>query len=311
VVLLFNVMNFKLGFGRATAHHGELFQGQVEDEYGRLRRCLVSLPCNRLYSEAVFSPDISGTLVVCPDSKEKTRRVAELTRAYFGLGHIGGRIVTTSNIIEGKGYGSSTADCVATVRAIADALHCSLTPQETAQLVVDAETASDNIMFAHAVLFAQREGIVLEDFEQSIPALEVIGIDTDRHGIVDTLAYPPAEYDWQEIQTFRVLLGALRRAIRAQDKSLLGRVATASARVNERFLRKYLFDEILELSNRIGTLGIAVAHSGTVLSILLDPDDESVEHKVDILMLELDTLGFRDLFRFRTDCMQPRVSASV
>jgi uncharacterized protein involved in propanediol utilization len=85
-----------------------------------------------------------------------------------------------------------------------------------------------------------------------------------------------------------------------QDIKLLGRVATASATINQEFLPKPLFPEIRTLADRAGALGVAVAHSGTVLSILLDPDDEILECKVDQLRAGLNQLGITQILRFRT-----------
>jgi uncharacterized protein involved in propanediol utilization len=284
----------------ATAHYGELMQGQVEDASGRYRRCLVSLPCGQLYSEVTFTPDGTRNLTVEPGHKQKARRAVELTLEYLGAGELGGLISIASNIVEGKGYGSSTTDCVAAARAAAAALESSLPEEELAGLVVQAETASDNTMFSRAVLFAQREGAVLEDYFVPLPNLEVLGIDTDTNGVVNTLNNPPAVYCWDEIQCFQTLVGALRRAIHRRDLNLLGRIATASATINERFLPKPCFSEIAALAEQAGALGVAAAHSGTVLSILLDPNDPCLDFKIDKLETWLEKLGVPQVFRFST-----------
>src|SRR5437764_14666286 len=51
------------GKGRSIAQHGELFQGQIEDENSNLHRCLLSLPCKAMYSQATFHPDTSSSLL--------------------------------------------------------------------------------------------------------------------------------------------------------------------------------------------------------------------------------------------------------
>ena len=82
-------------------------------------------------------------------------------------------------------------------------------PAEVARIVVEAEAASDNVMFPTPVLFAQREGVVLEDFRRPLPPIEVVGIDTQRDGSVDTLDFPPAQYTSAEVEVFTALLGAI------------------------------------------------------------------------------------------------------
>lgn len=287
-----------VGEGHCIGHYGELFQGQIEDERGRPHRCLVSLPCHRLYSQVSFRPSMSGVLDVHPAHKVKARRAVELALASSGFGGVGGTIRIHSNIEEGKGCGSSTSDCVAAIRAVASAMGLYITAGEIAALVVEAETASDNVMFHNSVLFAQREGRVLEDYGQPLPALAVLGIDTG--GAVDTLDYPPAEYQWRDRQRFLTFAGALRRGIRMDDKELLGRVALASAECNECALPKPFFWEMRDAALAAGALGLSVAHSGTVASALFHPLDPCLERRMGALMNTLDSLGLGGFFRFST-----------
>lgn len=291
----------RTGRGRSIAQHGELFQGQIE-EIGadHRRRCLLSLPCKALYSEAIFDADTSGALTIAPVHKNKAKKVMELTREHLGAAWLGGSVRITSTVPEAKGYGSSTADCIAAAISVADAIGRRLREDELARLVVQAEVASDNFMFEHAVLFAHREGVVLENYARHVPALEVLGIDTAEDCHVATLEYPPAAYSWRQRQSFCTLTGGLRRAICKHDVRLLGRVATASACINEQFLPKRMFKDITRIMEYVGALGIAVAHSGTVMSILFDPCDETVENKIGEALSYLSELGVSKVLRFQT-----------
>jgi uncharacterized protein involved in propanediol utilization len=194
--------------------------------------------------------------------------------------------------------GSSTADCTAAVWAVANALQRPLTSHETAKLVVRAEIASGNTMFERAVLFAHREGRVLEHYMQPLPRMVALGVDTDREQIVETLRFPPAVYSTSEIEKFKVLTAALRRAIDAQDVRLLGRVSTASAEINQKFLPKPLFNEIREISRELNALGVAVAHSGTVMAMLFDFEDPGLDAKTGVAAEMLSGIGFTDVLKF-------------
>jgi len=293
-------MTPRAGKGRSIAQHGELFQGQIEDTASRRRRCLLSLPCKALYSEATFLPDFTGIVTVDPVHKTKAKKVVKLTLEYLNASEVGGMITLHSTVPEAKGYGSSTADCVAAAISAADAIERSLSQKELARLVVQAELASDNIMFQHAVLFAHREGVVLEDYAQHVPKLEVVGFDTAQDEHVDTLDYPPAVYSWRQIESFRMLTGALRRAVQREDLRLLGRVATASASINECFLPKPKFKEIRRIADNEGALGLSVAHSGTVLGVLFDPKDGQLERRIEQLHGGLSRLGISNFLRFQT-----------
>jgi uncharacterized protein involved in propanediol utilization len=290
----------RVGAGTSIAQHGELFQGQIEDDNNKARRCLISLPCTEMYSQVVFDPDKSGYLRVSPGYKEKAKKTVEVTLAYLNAEGIGGLITIESTVPEAKGCGSSTADCVAAAIASADAVGHRLREEELGKLVVTAEVASDNFMFHNAVLFAHREGIVLEDYARRLPKIQVLGFDTAIDNYVNTLEHPPAEYSWRQRQSFHALIGAARRAIRTNDIELLGRVATASACINQEFLPKPMFHDIQQIVRHAGALGMAVAHSGTVLSILLDPDDPFLDVKVDELRNNLGTLGVSAVLLFHT-----------
>jgi uncharacterized protein involved in propanediol utilization len=288
------------GSGASAAHFGEVFQGQLEDWMGHRRRCLLSLPCPAFTAAARYVPDGTDTIEVRPRHKVRARRAVEVMLGYLEVQRGGGLLTLDSNVPEGKGNGSSTSDCVAALRAAADAFGIQLGDQTVARLAVQAECASDNTMFAGPVLFAQREGVVLEDYGRPFPALEVVGFDTEEAREIDTLSYPPAPYLPRQLQTFELLRGALRRALRTNDLPLLGEVATASARVNQEFLPKPCFAELLRIVRQSGALGVAVAHSGTVAAILVDPREAQIERQLALILAELEVLRFPVLARFRT-----------
>jgi uncharacterized protein involved in propanediol utilization len=288
------------GFGASAAQHGEILQGQVRSSDNRLHRFLVSLPCTPLQSWVTFTPVPAARLSVVPSHKSKVIRVIELTLRRFGRTHQGGRILVESNIAESKGYGSSTADCVAAVRAAAHACRSRLREQEVAELVVEAEIASDNFMFRRPVLFAHREAMILEELGPCLPRLEVLGIDTDARGLVNTLEFSPAAYDRSQVEFFQSLVSTLRQAVQTGNGALLGRVATASAIMNQEYLPKPMFAEIRAIADHAEAFGVAVAHSGTVMSILLNPCDPRLEATISSIRKDLAQLGISDVLRFTT-----------
>lgn len=62
---------------------------------------------------------------------------------------------------------------------------------------------------------------------------------------------------------------------------MLGRVATASARINERFLPKPRLTEIEAIGDRFGAIGVQVAHSGTVVGLMFDGRDPGASANID------------------------------
>jgi uncharacterized protein involved in propanediol utilization len=266
---------FGVGVGHACAHHGELLQGMFTDRTGQLRRALVTLPQPDQGSRAVFHPSERHWGIVGTPELIKVRRAALLLLREFATHPSpakGGQIEITSDVPRGIGMGSSTADVTATIRAVADYYGVTLSREEEGRLAVLAECASDSIMIDdRVVLFAHRDGEVLETFGHRLPSMIVIGCDTEPGTRVDTLAFTPADYDDREVGAFQALRGALRRAIATGDVSLLGKVATASARINQRYLPKPWLDKLLDLCRAHGGCGVQVAHSGTVAGLIFDP----------------------------------------
>lgn len=269
------------GVGTAIAHHGELLQGVFDAGGGRVRRALVTMPLPGRGSRAVFYPSQSHWGVLAEPGLIKARRAAIATLrelASHPSPAKGGRVEITSNVPHGIGMGSSTSDVTATIRAVADSHGISLASEEVGKLAVFAEVASDSVMIDdRVVLFAQRDAVVLETFGHRLPPMIVVGCDTRPGQAVETLSFPPADYSDRELAEFGVLRAALRRAIAVDDVALLGRVATASARINQRYLPKPGLEELIELCLRHRGAGVQIAHSGTVAGLIFDARQPGID----------------------------------
>jgi uncharacterized protein involved in propanediol utilization len=263
------------GVGFAPGHHGEILQG-VFQHAGRLRRALVTLPNPEVGSRAIFHPGTAPGVIGSEPGLAKVRRAAALAMTAFaapGSPAVGGYVEIDSTIPRGVGMGSSTADVTATIRAIAHYHRASPTAEDIGALAVRVEQASDSTMIDdRVVLFGHRDGVVIETLGVRLPPMIVVGCvaDPDRGG-VDTLTLPQAAYGGTEIAWLRALRDELRLAVRTRDVARLGRVATASARLNQRRLPKPAFDFLLDLARRCGACGVQVAHSGTVAGVIFDP----------------------------------------
>lgn len=282
-----------MGIGYASAHHGELLQGVFEDN-GHWRRALVTLPLPDWGSRAVFVPGHHDDVVGLPGlAKSRRAAVLVLRELRQRMATVpGGRLEIISNVPRGVGMGSSTSDVTATIRAVADQHGLSMSGEEVGRLAVQAESASDSIMFDdQVVLFAHRDGMVLESFGHRLPPVMVVGANTDPGVSVDTLCYPPAEYHDDELACFRVLRAGLRRAIATADVALLGQVATASARINQRYLPKPSLPELVELCRRLGGTGVQVAHSGTVAGLIFDAREPGIADSVAECKAGIEALG--------------------
>lgn len=258
----------RTGTGECGAHHGELLQGWFADSSGAVRPGLLTLPLPGCAVRAVFTPGDGGITVTPPD-RVKARRAARL--AADAVGAPGGHLVLDGAVPTGLGMGSSTADVVATVRAVADAYDVVPSPRTVARLAVAAEAASDPLMFdGRPRLFAHRDGDVLEELGDALPPMRVLGCLLGHGRPVDTPSVRPPFPAPEDVRAYAALRAQLRRAVATDDVELLGRVATRSAR---RARPGPELDVLDEVAARSGAVGVQIAHSGNVAGLLFDARD--------------------------------------
>jgi uncharacterized protein involved in propanediol utilization len=296
-----------VGTGRSSGHHGELLQGRFDMRDG-VHCGLVTLPCALFWTNATVTlrPG-NGRTVVAPRWKVKAARAAMLTLAALQLPHVDVQVRIESNIPAGRGFGSSTADVVATVRAVMDAACGPQPPAVIARIAVEAETASDPLMIDRVVLFDQRTGRILKELGPSLPAITAIGFATsDRTSQgVDTLSHPPANYSSAEIDEFRRLSEDVSRAVSDSDPGLLGRVSTESAWINQRYLPISRLQSIQGVADLTGSVGVQVAHSGDVAALLFSSGDAAVNERISEAASRLSELGINRTWRFNTNDERP------
>ena len=273
------------GVGRCFGTFGELLQGTLPD---RGRGFQVTLPISR-YSTASFTLSSGCREVrVHPPEKEKSRRLAEKLVRILAPGH-GGTLCIRSELPTGKGCASSSADMVATARAVQSALGAAVSRDFLAREMVSIEP-SDGVMYPGIVSFYHREGR-LRSFLGCLPPLTIIGLD--EGGQVDTVEFNErlgssgrarrAEYEG--------LLTGMERAIVRGDLRTVGEISTRSAILNQGLLPKASLEPLLEMSRRYGALGVVAAHSGTHLGLLFGPGPASSPEASSSIAAELSRYG--------------------
>lgn len=279
------------GIGSAYSHHGELLQGVFSDQQGRLCHGLVTMPVRQKGSDVNFSHDrFLNELEVFPRHKTKALTAAKLTLDYFGISN-SGQLYVDTYVEEGAGLGSSTADIVATCYAIANTFSLPISEQQIAKIAVMAECASDPLMFRNEVmLYAQREGRIIETLGSQLPSFGLISFSLGNP--IATCNYSP-KYSKDDIADFSYLLSLLRRAVDSSDVRLLGQVGVLSAQINQRFLPKLYFDEILNIVKINQLPGLQIAHSGNRVGILFSLNDSDKAARIIDTKNRLLHLGIR------------------
>ncbi|MEU4798827.1 kinase [Streptomyces sp. NPDC023327] len=266
------------GVGTAFGTFGELLQGVLPEEDGDF---LVTLPVARWTMATFRRESPSGELEVWPRHKTKALRlaqmIAELAPVRARSAH-GGSLTLDSVIPEGKGLASSSADLVATARAVGRALGVALPPARIERLLSRIEP-TDGVLYPAIVAFHHRS-VRLRAVLGSLPAMAVVGVD--EGGSVDTVDFNriPKPFTPADRRAYADLLARLSDAVRGRDLAQVGRIATRSALMNQRLRHKALLDPMRAICREVGGLGVAVGHSGTTLGILLDATDPAYTRRV-------------------------------
>lgn len=243
---------------------GELVQGTIEGV-----DFLVSCPID-LYTEVTVTLNGEDELL-SNANKVKSLLAAKKIQSLFGLSE-GGLLQVKSQLPESKGMASSTADIAAACWAMAEACGREISSLDVAKTALAIEP-SDGVMFSGIALFDHRRGSRLKILG-SAPPLGVLVFDLG--GQIDTVDFN-ARKDLRLLNQakegkVRAALDLVIQGIKEQNGQLLAQGSTLSALAHQSILSKPNLEEILDEVLKLGAWGINIAHSGTVIGVLFDPD---------------------------------------
>lgn len=267
---------------------GELVQGMSDginflitcpvNQFSRATATLYAGPDNPADTDADGADaaiSVSGPPVFGIDHLPKTRQAVAIALSEIerraGIAGLSAALSVSSPIPVGKGMGSSSADIAAAVSAVSAAAGIALPPEVIARIALAVEP-TDGVMFPGIAMFDHRQGRIAESLGPP-PPLEVIAVD--RGGQVDTLAFNAVDRtaQWASVadQT-AAALDLVREGIRRSDPELIGRGATISAQAGHPPDAGPWVERAIALAQEIGSaaVGVNVAHSGTIVGILLD-----------------------------------------
>jgi len=280
------------GVSTAFGTFGELLQGVLPERHGDF---LVTLPIARWTTATFRSRPGSGEIAVHPPHKWKARRLAAMILESAGV-RDGGELTIDSNLPEGKGLASSSADLIATARAVANALDLRIATESIERFLARVEP-TDGVLYPGIVAFDHRR-VRLRARLGSLPSLTVVGVD--EGGTVDTMEFNriPKPFSAADRREYARLLSRMAAAVAARDLAAVGEVATRSAELNQVLRPKRMLDAVLGIRREAGALGVVAAHSGTVLGVLLDPADPGYVDRITATVRACSALaGGASLFR--------------
>jgi len=252
---------------KTPASIGELIQGKIKG-----KEMLVSCPIN-IYSivEAEVCKGSASDL-----RNEKVYKAVEFfLKDYkiksYELSDI--KISINSHIPRGKGMASSTADISGTLYALSKLLSVPLKEEEIAAIAVKVEP-TDSTIFSNLTLLDHLQGSFMERIAPVLPIefLLLEGKDT-----IDTLKFRKETNHIKLTCDLDKHYERLKEAIIYKDISLLGKICTESAFLNQKILYKPYLEELLNIVMDCGGAGLNIAHSGSVCGVIIRKETDRVK----------------------------------
>ena len=255
---------------------GELFQCVVGEE-----ECLLSYNIDRRVK--LTCQDGGDEVSVSLGSK------MEKCRDFLGISTEVKVIAYQGELPIGKGYSSSTADIVSYLYALTSSQGFSYSPRELTQLAVEIE-ASDSVAFENWTVINPLTGKILHQTAWK-PELYVYILEPETYlstEDIDRMVVSPA-YPYQESSK---LFDLYQTACREKSLQKLGLLATKSARLNNQRLPKPYLEEIIQLAIDYGSIGVNVAHSGTIVGILFTKEALSQVEELELALSSSDISNY-------------------
>lgn len=256
-------------------HFGEIVQGPCRGYTNDM--LVVSMPCRKLYVQAVYTPHMHPFTT---NAGEKVHRLAQIQ------GITQGHIQITTTTPSGFGYGRSTMDVLASVRALNIYANNTMISAHEASLVLKAEGASDPLMYPlkRLPVFAPRTGKHY-GYIGAMPACTLIGGHVPDLQ-VNTLAY--TDNDWPDVgDLYARLLGASPEP----DLVTVADVATCSAQRGQAVVYNPCLDDMIRYVRPLGALGVVRAHTGSAIGWIFPPAAVLSSRQTAIAVQILQTVG--------------------
>ena len=175
-----------------------------------------------------------------------------------------------SNIPIGKGMASSTADIGATIKATLSILNKKLNDEEISLIASEIEPTDSIILYKNSI-FNPINGSV-KKYLSSFDNGRVIILEPKE--ILETkIIRSNPNYLNIKLENKSIIkksFNLLEKGLTNNDLKLIGEACTLSSLANENIHKKPYLNEIIEISQNMNAYGVNIAHSGTVIGILID-----------------------------------------
>lgn len=210
----------------------------------------------------------------------KSRKAIENVFEYFGFKSEESRYISIdikSEIPIGKGMASSTADIGATIKATLELIGKNLSENEISILATGIEP-TDSIYIKENTIFNPLDATVMKTLG-NLETGKVLILEPNE-ALNTKLIRREANYRELKLNNKNLIKEAfnlLEEGINKQDLKIIGQACNISSLANENIHKKEYLKDIMRISNRYGACGVNIAHSGTVVGILLESDMDEVK----------------------------------
>lgn len=255
-------------FGICPASCGELIQGQLEHKE------FLSSYCVGLYSKA--------TIKECTSHKplhhiypKATKAMAEVFKNFGqekSLDKISLEIM--SNIPRSKGMASSSADIGAVIGACSSYLGVYMDPQTASEMAAEIEP-TDSIFFHDLVVMDPLKGKLIKSLRMPQNLKTIILEPPAKVNTLDTRKNPEyRNFKKDNISHYKQILKDFELACNNNDLDMFGKAINQSSFINDALLPKPYLEVITETAMSLGAYAVNVAHSGSVMGVIIDCLDE-------------------------------------
>ena len=250
-------------YGICPASCGEFVQGIIDDE-----EYLCSYAID-MYSKVY----IEEKLVDINLGRYKSRLAIEKVFEKFNLPKKYTKNISlniNSKLPVGKGMASSTADIGATIKATLSLIDKDLSSEEISKLAAEIEP-TDSIFIDKNSIFNPLNGTVIK-YLGNLTNAKVVILEPNK--VLDTMKIRlRQDYNKLKVENKEVIkksFALLEEGLKKNHLSLVGEACTLSSLANENIEKKEYLNEIIKISKKYGAYGVNIAHSGTVVGILID-----------------------------------------
>ena len=275
---------------RAPGTCGEFLQGSIDGQ-----SFLVTCPINR-YSYAlsnVIQPFSKEFCALQPKSTQARKLVQKLVQQK-NKNQICPPVYVRSDILQGKGMASSSADISVTAMATALAMDYNLSLKELEQICLSVEP-TDASFYQGVTQFDYIKGNISQPLGMC-PPLKILVFD--EGGSIDTVSFNKQVDLHNKILEKELIiqesLDLFKQGLATHDIKLIGQAATLSAFGNQRILYKPNLYDFHDIGNSYNSVGTIIAHSGTIMGLLFPVDYGRIDDCKNEILRKLPQLTYVD-----------------